>query len=422
MTSLRTRLANLCCIAALVVLALGTLPALHGNKMPPEITAMQGPPPAVPALYFGMHVHRLLENTPWPSVPFGAIRLWDTGTTWSDLEPQRDVWRFNKLDRLVGLAAEHRTEVLLCFGRTPQWASSIASLGGGDTRFQTGAPAHLDDWRAFVRTVATRYQGKIKAYEVWNEPNARSFYNGEMSTMVEMTRIAFETIHSVDPGALVLSPSASTTDGLPWLESFLAQGGGRYVDVLAYHLYVYPEPPEKIPLLVTAVKSLMRRHNVALPLWDTETGWSNPKMFSSDDEAAGYVARSLLLAWASGASRFYWYAWDNRNWVTLNLTSGDAYEPTEAAQAFQNVESWMRDHRIHDCVQSKDLTWVCRLIGANKDSFVFWNPAAKVRFSLPVSAGPKERWTVSDLRGNTWQAGPEDVYADRQPRILRQHN
>ena len=80
--------------------------------------------------------------------------------------------------------------------------------------------------------------------------------------MVEMTRIAAQTIHAIDPSALVVSPSVTSFDGLDWFESFLEQGGARFVDVIAYHLYVTPDAPEQIPALAAEVRSRMNRNHI----------------------------------------------------------------------------------------------------------------------------------------------------------------
>lgn len=403
----------------LFAIALSALLFFRGNQAVPEARTVQGPAAPVPASYFGMHVHRLLGSTPWPSVPFGVIRLWDTGTTWSDIEPQKGEWHFSTLDRLVRLAAEHNVEVLLCFGKTPQWASTIHASREGDKSYQAGAPANLADWKEFVQKVATRYKGIIPAYEVWNEPSYHDYYVGDVHTMVEMTKIASEVIHSVDPSATVVSPSATTTDGLPWFTKFLEYGGGRYVDVIGYHLYVTPQPPEQIVSLAQAVKDKMAQHKLNLPLWDTETGWSAPKHFDSDREQAAYVARILILGWTSGVSRFYWYAWDNRNWTTLNLTAGDDYRTTPAAQAFTTVHSWMLGQRVVSCSQRTDHTWVCHLAGQSKDSYILWNPDSRTRYTPSSRAGATGEWQLTDLNGTTMKAIPTSIYATPEPQLLQ---
>jgi len=365
-----------------------------------------------------MHVHRLLTTTPWPTVRFKDQRLWDTGTTWSFLEPRKGEWHFGPLDRLVLLAADHGVNVTLTFGRTPPWASSASGPGIDPKKSETAPPASLDDWRDFVRKVATRYKGKIHAYEMWNEPNLAQFYTGDVRTLVSMTREASQIIHSVDPSALVVSPSPTADSGLSWLREFLAEGGGQYVDIIGYHLYVIPDPPEKIAALAEGVKSVLAEEHVNRPLWNTETGWSKPKVFASDYEASSYIARALLLAWTSGFDRFYWYAWDNREWCTLTLTKDDTHGNANAV-AYDTVENWMIGKRVESCSREKDHTWVCNLKNADSASFIFWNPDRKVPFHPPQTPNGNVSWRLSDLTGQTKDVNAGQLMADEQPRMIQ---
>ena len=47
----------------------------------------------------------------------------------------------------------------------PQWASSSVQWPG------SGPPDNPQDWTDFLTALATRYKGRIQAYEIWNEPN-----------------------------------------------------------------------------------------------------------------------------------------------------------------------------------------------------------------------------------------------------------
>ena len=53
----------------------------------------------------------------------------------------------------------------------------------------------------------------------------------------------------VDPQAVVVSPPATGFPGIKWLPEFLSKGG-RYVDVIGYHFYLTPRPPEATLQLV----------------------------------------------------------------------------------------------------------------------------------------------------------------------------
>lgn len=81
--------------------------------------------------FFGILFHNLVgraaTNTPptrWPEdASFGGIRLWDSGTTWWDLQPKAaDSYNWANFDFIVNQAASNGKDILYTFGRTPQWA------------------------------------------------------------------------------------------------------------------------------------------------------------------------------------------------------------------------------------------------------------------------------------------------------------
>src|SRR5271167_1069568 len=163
---------------------------------------LQAPKTPIPASYFGLHIHHLSYPTPstsWPDVPVPAWRLWDAAVTWPFLEPAKGQWQFDRLDGYLSLAEKHGTTVLLTLGMSPGWAN-----GGSKP---TAPPQDIDDWRAYVTTVASRYKGRIPAYEVWNEPNLTDFWTGTTDQLIALTKAAAEIIHSVDPKAIVVSPA-----------------------------------------------------------------------------------------------------------------------------------------------------------------------------------------------------------------------
>src|SRR6266436_267609 len=86
---------------------------------------MLHPPTApIPPTLFGMHIHRAATTTPWPPIPFGTWRLWDTYSGWPSLEPEKGKWNFQSADKLVELAEQHRVEVVFPIALSPTWASA----------------------------------------------------------------------------------------------------------------------------------------------------------------------------------------------------------------------------------------------------------------------------------------------------------
>jgi hypothetical protein len=328
----------------------------------------------IPEKFFGIHIHRAASVTPWPVVPIGCWRLWDAQVSWPQLESRKGQWNFTLLDRYISLAEEHRTEILLPLGLSPQWASKRPLESSVYQPGNAAEPADYADWENYVTTLVTRYRGRIKAYEIWNEPNNRGFWTGDTQQMVALTREASEIIHRIDPEAQVVSPAATTSSGIPWLTQFLNLGGGRYVDVIAYHFYVSPQPPEAMVPLIQQVRQIMRDNGVGeKPLWNTESGWQIPKPFPSEELAAAYLARAYVLNWAAGVSRFFWYAWDNHSWVSIQTTESDNRTVTPAGRTFGTIQRWLADAELNNCEENADHVWVCKLTRRGVPFWILWN-------------------------------------------------
>ncbi len=357
---------------------------------------LKPPSSPVPPTFFGMHIHRAPVSTPWPPVPFKAWRLWDTHTTWAQLEPQKGEWDWRMLDRTVSLAESHGVEVLYTMGRTPRWASARPTQIGRNPNAEPGGmaePKNLEDWRNYVRTVATRYKGRIKAYEIWNEPNLENFYSGTPEAMVDLAREAYTVLKQVDPSVTIVSPSAVGPTGLPWLKEYLERGGGKYADVIGYHFYVRGQEPEAMLDFINQVHEITRNYGVAdKPLWNTEAGWLQPYRIDPQDGPA-YLARAYVLNWADGVSRFYWYAWDNQG-ARVRMTQDDEATVTPTAHAYAELQKWMVGARM-DSVRQDGGTWVCQLSRDGANSWIVWNPDRNVDFDRP-----KDVDTIRHLSGD----------------------
>lgn len=334
---------------------------------------------------FGMHIADS-DKIPWPAVPFASWRLWDTATRhglafWAHLERHKGEWDFRTLDHCVELAQRHGVELLYTMGMSPTWASARpndnAPYGRGPTPAE---PKNMEDWRNYVRTVATRYKGKIRYYEPWNEPNLKHFFSGTVDQMVALTREAYTILKEIDPSIIVVSPALSASpDGVRWLDEFFSKGGGKYADVISAHFYHRKgRNPEDNLSLIEDVKKIIAKHGLEQkPLWNTETGFGNKQKndFYSDEESMAIVARTYIFNWLLGLERFYWYAWDNRNVVTLLMVEEDNKTLTPAAKAYAEIQKWLVGSRLKKCEPDRKSTWMCELReeGGNTN-WIVWNP------------------------------------------------
>ena len=393
-------------------------------------------PPAgiIPSTYFGMHIHRNNEKLPWPEVPFGALRLWDAGVSWPYLEPERDKWDFSRLDVYINLATQHHVEVLLPLGLTPTWASARpeekSAYNSANVSRDTGwaaEPRNFEDWDSYVRKVATHCRGRVHQYEIWNEPNAVPFFSGTVDQLVELTKRAAEILKEVDPANTLVS--SSVVGDLMYLEDLFGKGGARPADVVGYHFYVWPDPPEKMVPPILQVRDAMKRYGLAsLPLWNTEAGWnieskvSPPPVAAYENrlplpiqEAGDYIARAYLLNWAAGVERYYFYAWDNG---LMGLIEKDGtLKP--GARAYAEIYDWLVGSQMVACDADEAGTWTVKLIRKNGSyAIVVWNPIRDVDFEMP----PEWKFSrIRDLTGATYPIQPKNrVKCAGSPILLEQ--
>ncbi len=327
----------------------------------------------VPLSYFGIHNHRFHDPTMRPTLDFGTWRLWDAGVAWSQLQPKKNEWRFARLDFALNVASTSGLEVLMTFGRTPAWASarpvdrSFYGLG------EAAPPRNMADFANFVRQVATRYAGRIKLYEVWNEPASGGMFSGTVEQMVEMTKIVDEEVARVDPQARVVCPSPAKHESLAWFRRFVAAGGANHCDIIGYHFYTDSGQPEDKLKLVREVSAILEENGLSSkPLWDTESGHAIGVPQYADSPAAsapGHVARWLILEWASGVERFYWYSWDHDR---LGFKHPNGVMRDKALAAYKRVQTWMLGSIFQSCEKS-GVVWLCDLrLQDGRVARVFW--------------------------------------------------
>ena len=394
-------------VASCVVLALGM-------SSPAQRLAFLGG--QIDESFFGMHMHYAVKPNlfgrviQWPGVRFGSWRLGDAYVQWQDLEPQRGQWDFSILDRYVDLAKKHEVSLLYTFAYPAQWASArpeepTYTYGAG----VAAEPARTADWENYVRTVVTRYRGRIEAYEVWNEPWFReienvinkdgkaAYYSGSAAKMIELAKVVYRVVKEIDPAAVVLTPAFDHPEmGAKRLDLYLKLGGAAASDAVAFHLYS-PSPEAMLPT-IAAIRTVMQKHGIGeRELWNTETGYvtENPDeptiapkgKVLNESEAAAYVVRSLVLAAAAGVKRFYWYGWDNG---IFGLTFGRGREPHKGALAYAQARRWMLGARVSNCDSSDGRQWVCSLARENRSAWIVWRTQGESRWAPPAQASQYE--------------------------------
>lgn len=393
--------------AACLVLGLGTNGARANER-----EVIETPRKPVPASYFGVHNIRFHNVKLRPSLDFGVWRLWDTGTNWGDLQPGVDKWTFERLDFALSLASQSGyNDLILTLGRTPAWASQRPTEKSFYGPGAAAPPRDLADFSRYVRTVAQRYRGRIQWYEIWNEPASGGMYTGTIEQMVQLTRAARQEVLAADPAARIICPSPAKRVSLEWYGQFLAAGGGNHCDVMGYHFYTDSRQPEERLRLIREVQALLAKHGQgAKPLWDTESGLNIGRTRELPPEVArddAHLARWLILTWASGVERFYWYAWDHD---TQGFVHPDGNVRSNAIQAYRQVQSWMKGSTFRQCTR-EGVLWECTLDRADgRSGRIVWTADNSTRM---VGVGTGSR--VEDLSGNGYKPRSATIPASGTP-------
>lgn len=424
----------------LSILRLPTALALSGLLVSSAVIADRVVSPAsggwtVPKEYFGMHVRWGASTLYWPQARFHSWRIITGETTWYSIEPVKGQWQFAPLDRAVARAADGQVEVLYTLGYPAKWAIDPSLIEMWNPGLAL-PPREMADWETYVRQVATRYKGRIKYYELMNEPHFtetdRQYSKRDfpVASMVEMARIAHSVLREVDPEARLVSMSPSgAVDGIRRVDAFLKAGGGQYVDVLGFHFYTggYKSAlPEEIPGMVSMLRKILRDSGqTGLEIWNTESGFYidgpgippgsvvTTQTLYTPVQGGAMVARSLILGAAAGLRRFYWYSWDI---PSMALTEGKGRVITAAGKAYITTERWLRGATISECRSADDQLWICSMNRADRRAFLVWNTSGMRDWRVPAQWQARRS---ENLQGQTLavMAGNR-IQVDESPLLL----
>lgn len=171
---------------------------------------------------------------------------------WEDLEPARGQWDFRRSDEILGELERRNLRLIVRLSDAPDWAHPSVS-GRKNIDFVDAPPDDLPDFAAYCGAIASRYPGRIHAYQVWNEPNLSREWGNQrpnVARYVEMLGACSEAIRDADPGAIIISAGLSPTgnnddrairDDL-YLQELYDLAFQRYIDVVGVHAPGFSAP------------------------------------------------------------------------------------------------------------------------------------------------------------------------------------
>jgi hypothetical protein len=272
------------------------------------------------------------------------------GTEWRSTERRQGEYNWRYLDRFVDvtLADGMEPQLLVSFGGAP-WTKSPQMLArieaDGEMSRQWRYPPRIDLWEGFVRAVAERYRGRVRLYEIWNEPDI-SYFLGTTEEYLEVIEAAHRVIKSVDPDAIVISGGMASIEHrhakLDLFDRLFTDHADTY-DWFGYHRHGPFHHFER-----DLQKVFDRRANVGgvvKPLYFNETGLFTDR--ASEHEMATALVKKLTHAWSLGAKGYHWFCL----WVPDRDSQSSAYgfrmfnedfTPRPIYPAYNNLARYLR--------------------------------------------------------------------------------
>lgn len=174
---------------------------------------------------------------------------------WRDIQPMGPgSFDWYHTDAIVNRAEEYGLNLIVRLDRQPFWAQ----VDGGVLPLENAPPADYAYFEEFCYAVADRYAGRIRAYQVWNEPNLAREWGDQPpdpEAYVDLLAYCYRGIKRGDPGAIVisagLSPTGTSSEIAMPHDEFLIRmyeaGAAEYFDMLGYNAPGYAAPPTLDP-------------------------------------------------------------------------------------------------------------------------------------------------------------------------------
>ncbi len=272
--------------------------------------------------------HWLRQEFPWADIEISAKGNFEDCRN----GPCLSAW--DKYDQIVGLAEAHGLEVLVRLSSPPDW-----SRADGAARGSFAPPDDFADFADYAAAVAERYRGRLRYFQVWNEPNGNDEWGYQPADPEAYTRLlcaTFQRLKSVDPDVVVVAAALTPATDLNlynpnglggtnlndfvFLQRMYNAGAGECFDVMSvqgYGLWSGPTDQRNRPLIVNYgrnqfIRDLMVKNGDAgKAIWIAEMNWNAVPPNSGIPPAFGQVspeqqARYAPLAYQRAQAEWPW--------------------------------------------------------------------------------------------------------------------
>ena len=192
---------------------------------------------------------------------------------WQRTEKTRGVYDFSWLDEIVDnlLARGMQPWMCLCYGNGLYDDTAKTVFGAVGC-----PPVHTDEqrnaWYNYVQATVTHFKGRVKEYEIWNEPDeGYAWKSGVNATEFgNLTVWTAAAIRKADPNAYIMGGAISKLYPGEYFNEALRTGMADVIDAISFHEYVYDD--RNVIQKVKGIRGFANLYNPNLDIVQGETG------------------------------------------------------------------------------------------------------------------------------------------------------
>ncbi|NBV21663.1 MAG: hypothetical protein EBS05_07045 [Proteobacteria bacterium] len=307
------------------------------------------------------------DNARWvPQMEAIGLRYYRTcETAWGAVEPAQGKWKWDLLDAQMSYLAEHQ----IIFGGILMGSPRWNTLDKPGTLPVNNLPA----WSAYVSAVVQHAKGKVKRWEVWNEPPNGTGRDQTPADYAKLVVSAYDAAKAADPTCLI--GLAAKSVHVNYLEQVIKAGAKDHFDYITLHPYEVlngiADNAGTEPVFMNIVPCLRRMlaaQNPAkanVPIVFTELGCDVKK---GEDTQAHALIKAYTMGIAQGVACIQWFEGRDGDSGPLGLLDNKG-KPRLAYTAMGQMIRHLGQHPAY-------LGWV--MLNGKHYGFVFKGAAANV--------------------------------------------
>ena len=270
---------------------------------------------------------------------------------WDRVEPQPGRFNWLDYDRLTQADLAHGLQINAILLGKPDFFSDAGSIQGlelpifadGSDLPAPGKALNPDNpWANFVFAAVNRYRPEgvlaqtehwpqgwgIRVWEIWNEPDYDSFWQGSIEGYARLLKVAYIAAKQADPESVVMFGGLLYATDDNWLARVLKlyeadplhEQFNWYMDQVAVHNYGYPW---RSGWLTLVVRQTLSAYGLRRPVWLNESGvrvWDDypgpiwaanvptvREQRATEQQQASFFIQSAAYAWSEGADVVFFH-------------------------------------------------------------------------------------------------------------------